>query len=281
MARTFKEDDLPRLMFNTSAHFPKFATQSIITLLTISATVFGTPVSDRGVTHNLAMRGTILTGPSDSESVANRHFLLKNNLWGKSADPSGTQNSQVTQVNGNIVTWQTSYTWGTNPKLVKSFADLDLTLGVARPLSSISSLPTSWQWSYTAASPALISDVAYDLWLSNTALSTGASSDSTYEIMIWLSARGGAYPAGTKIGTANVNGVNWYLYKGTMKTWTIFTFLAPTEISDFNSDLKSFFTYLTSTQNVPSSQFLVQHQAGTEVLMGNATLTSTYAASII
>jgi len=175
-------------MFNTTAHFPMFATQSFITLLTISATVFGTPVPDGGVAHNLARRGTILTGPSESQSVANRHFLLKNNLWGKSADPSGTQNSQVTQVNGNIVTWQTSYTWGTNPKLVKSFADLDLTLGVPRPLSSI---PTSWQWSYTAASPALISDVAYDLWLSNTALSTGASSNSTYEIMIWLSARGG------------------------------------------------------------------------------------------
>ncbi|KAJ7284645.1 endoglucanase-1 [Mycena rebaudengoi] len=99
--------------------------------------------------------------------------------------------------------------------------------------------------------------------------------------MVWLSTRGGAGPAGSQIGTANVNGVTWKLFKGTVSTWTVFSFVAPNEITNFNSDLKGFLTFLTTNQGVPSSQFLVQAQAGTEPFIGSATLTTnSYSISI-
>jgi hypothetical protein len=70
-----------------------------------------------------------------------------------------------------------------------------------------------------------------------------------------------------------------------VKTWTIFSFVAPSEVTNYNSDLKPFLSvssyfclyignpyrwaaYLTQNQGVPSSQFLVQAQAGTEPFVG-------------
>ncbi|KAF4614456.1 hypothetical protein D9613_003315 [Agrocybe pediades] len=249
---------------------------ALLALLTPAAFASPTPGE-----HQLAKRGAVLTAQYATESEAGGRYILGNNLWGKSADPSGSQSSQATAVNGNSVTWHTTYKWGGSNSQVKSYANLDMRFNLNKQLSSISSIPTSWSWSYGSASSNLVADVSYDLWLSNVAGSNGATSQSTYEIMIWLSARGGATPAGSPLTTVNINGVNWKVWKGTVQSWTIFSFVAPSEITNFNSDLKPFFTYLTNSQGVPSSQLLVQAQAGTEPFVGSATLnTNSYSLTI-
>ncbi|KAK0210167.1 glycoside hydrolase family 12 protein [Desarmillaria ectypa] len=238
------------------------------------ASVLASPIPDQE-TKALAKRGSVLSGQwsTESEVPSFRRFILENNLWGMSAATSGSQTSQVTSTNGNTITWHTTYTW--------QDANLDLRVGLGKAISSISSIPVTWTWSYSSASSGLVADVSYDLWLSNVASSSGASSTSTYEVMIWLSTRGGAGPAGSQIGTATINGVTWKLYQGTVSTWTVYSFVAPSEITSFKSDLKPFLTYLTSNRGVPSSQFLVQAQGGTEPFIGSATLsTSAYAISI-
>ncbi|GLB35571.1 putative glycosyl hydrolase family 12 [Lyophyllum shimeji] len=253
--------------------------RSLTVLLALAlGTVLASPVEE---TRALEKRGAVLTGQFASESEANGRFILENNLWGQSAATSGSQSSQVTATNGNSITWHTTYTWAGGNFQVKSYANLDLRVGLGKSLASIGSIPTSWSWTYTSASSGLVADVSYDLWLSNNPSSSGASSSSTFEIMVWLSTRGGAGPAGSQIGTASVNGVTWRLFKGTVSTWTVFSFVAPNEITNFNSDLKGFLNYLVSNQGVPSSQFLVQAQAGTEPFIGSATLTTnSYSISI-
>ncbi|KAJ7311758.1 glycoside hydrolase family 12 protein [Mycena albidolilacea] len=237
-------------------------------LLALTLGVAASPVVDKEE-RSLAKRGAVLTAQFATESEINGRFILENNLWGQSAATSGSQSSQVTATSGNSVTWHTTYNWAGGNFNVKSYANLDLRVGLGKSLSSIASIPTVWQWTYSAASSGLVADVSYDLWLSNSASSSGASSSSTFEIMVWLSTRGG------------VNGVTWRLFKGTVSTWTVFSFVAPTEITNFNSDLKPFLTFLTANQGVPSSQFLVQAQAGTEPFIGSATLTTTsYSISI-
>lgn len=231
--------------------------------------------------NSLEKRGAVLTAQFATETEANGRFILENNLWGQAAATSGMQSSQATATNGNAVTWHTTYQWLGGPFNVKSYANLDLRVGLGKTLDQIGSIPTSWSWTYTSASSDLVADVSYDLWLSNVAGTGGASSTSTFEVMVWLSARGGAGPAGSQIGTANVNGVNWKLFRGTVATWTVLSFVAPSEITNFNQDLKPFFTYLTQNQGVPSNQFLVQAQAGTEPFIGSAILTTnSYSISI-
>jgi len=58
----------------------------------------------------------------------------------------------------------------------------------------------------------IIANVAYDLFTSSS-----ASGSSQYEIMIWLTALGGAGPIssnGSPIATITISGVSWKLYKG-------------------------------------------------------------------
>ncbi|KAF5349626.1 hypothetical protein D9756_008973 [Leucocoprinus leucothites] len=251
----------------------------LLSLLTLAVAVLAVPVKEE--TRSLEKRGAVLTAQFATESEANGRFTLENNLWGQSAATSGSQSSQVTATNGNSITWHTTYSWAGGPFNVKSYANLDLRVGLGKTLNQIGSIPATWSWSYTSASSDLVADVSYDLWLSNVAGTGGASSTSTFEIMIWLSTRGGAGPAGSQIGTANVNGVNWRLFRGTVATWTVISFVAPNELTNFNQDLKPFFTYLTQNQGVPSNQFLVQAQGGTEPFIGSATLTTnSYSLSI-
>ncbi|KAJ6458323.1 glycoside hydrolase family 12 protein [Mycena vitilis] len=250
------------------------------TLLALVAAVSASP-SGKKEENRLEKRGAVLSGQFSSESEISGRFVLENNLWGESAATSGSQTSQVTATSGNSVTWHTTYNWVGGNSSVKSYANLDLKTGLGKTVASIASIPTVWQWTYSSASSGLRADVSYDLWLSKTAGTTGASANSSYEIMVWLSTRGGAQPAGSPNGTATVNGVTWKLYKGTVSTWNIFSFVAPSEITDFNSDLKPFLTFLTQNQGVPSSHFLVQAQAGTEPFIGSATLTTnSYSMSI-
>ncbi|KAJ3566097.1 hypothetical protein NP233_g7215 [Leucocoprinus birnbaumii] len=244
-----------------------------LSLLVLTAAVaFASPVKE---TKELEKRGAVLSAQFATESEANGRFILENNLWGESAATSGSQTSQVTATNGNTITWHTTYTWQGGPFNVKSYANLDLRTGLGKTISQISSIPTTWSWTYSSASSDLVADVSYDLWLSNVAGTGGASSTSTFEDGLAERVEGGgAGPAGSQIGTANVNGINWKLFRGTVATWTVLSFVAPSEITNFNSDLKPFFTYLTQNQGVPSNQFLVQAQAGTEPFVGSATLTT-------
>jgi len=40
--------------------------------------------------------------------------------------------------------------------------------------------------------------------------------------------------------TSSINGVTWKLFKGTVSTWTVFSFVASKEITSFKQDLKPF-----------------------------------------
>lgn len=119
----------------------------------------------------------------------------------------------------------------------------------------------------------LVADVAYDMWL---APSVGAS--NTYEIMIWLGIYGGAFPissSGKAIASHTIAGTKWKLYKGPHKDTTVFSFVAPSNITSFDADLKLFFNYLTETQGVSSSHVVTGLQAGTEPFTGsNAVFTT-------
>ncbi|KAB5588573.1 Xyloglucan-specific endo-beta-1,4-glucanase A [Ceratobasidium theobromae] len=240
-----------------------------IASLALSTLVSASPIESSPET-SLSKRFNVLSGQWDTESENGGYYTLYNNLWGMSAATSGSQSTQATSVNGKKVAWKTTYTWAGGPYNVKSYANLGLNSGLGKQLSAISSITTGWYWTYTSASSGLVANVAYDLWLS-----TSASGSSTDEIMIWLSTRGGAGPAGSQITTASVNGVSWKLFKGTVSTWTVWSFVAPSELTGFNSDLKPFFTYLINSQGLSSSKYLTGVQAGTEPFVGSATLTTT------
>ncbi|QRV81970.1 endoglucanase cel12C [Ceratobasidium sp. AG-Ba] len=240
-----------------------------IASLALSSIVSASPVAERSDVQ-LSKRYAVLKDQWASENENNGYYILYNNLWGMSAATSGSQTTQATSGSGKSIAWKTTYSWTGGPYNVKSYANIALNSGLNKKLSAISSIPTTWAWTYSSASSNLVSDVSYDLWMGNSA--GGANTD---EVMIWISSRGGAGPAGSQIATVSVNGISWKLFKGTVSTWTVWSFVAPSEITYYSQDLKPFFTYLINSQGLSSSKYLTAVQAGTEPFIGSATLTTT------
>ncbi|KIM92525.1 glycoside hydrolase family 12 protein [Oidiodendron maius Zn] len=197
-------------------------------------------------------------------SVNAADFNLDNNLWGESSASSGSQCTYLDYDSGDSISWQTSWTWEGDGSGVKSYANAGLNMG-ATPLSSITSMQSSWSWSYTGTS--IVADVSYDAFISSVD-STSAAHD--YEVMIWLAALGGAEPIGhgNPIASPSIDGVAWNLYKGT-NTWTVFSFVASSEQTEFSGNILNFFTYLIDNEGLPSDYYLQTIQAGTEAFTGS------------
>lgn len=69
--------------------------------------------------------------------------------------------------------------------------------------------------------------------------------------------------AATPIATPTIDGHTWNLYKGPNGDTTVFSFVAPSEITSFSGDIKAFFTYLIDNEGFSSSQYLTSVGAGT------------------
>ncbi|TDL19683.1 glycoside hydrolase family 12 protein [Rickenella mellea] len=234
----------------------------------VSATPVASDLQKAAVEKRLEKRGAILTGQWQTESEANGYYTLFADLWGAGSG-TGSQSSQVTKTTGTTVSWWTKYSWSGGPYNVKSYSSISLNTGLNKQLSAIKSIPSTWHWSYTQATN-VVADVSYDLWLSNS-----AGGSHTYEVMVWLSARGGAGPAGSQIATVTVNGGSWKLYRGTVGNWTVFSFVTNQgELTNFSQDLKPFFNLLSSSYGVPKTSYFVGAGAGTEPFTGTATLTT-------
>ena len=132
----------------------------------------------------------------------------------------------------------------------------------SKQLSAISEIPTTWKYTYTGSD--MVADVSYDMFTSSSSAS-GASAD--YEIMVWLSALGGAGPissTGSTIATPTIAGQSWKLYTGPNGDTTVFSFVASSTVTSFSADLNDFISYLTANQGLSTSQYLMSVQAGTE-----------------
>jgi len=225
-------------------------------------------------TATLDKRATTICGQWDS--VVTGTYTVYQDLWNEDAATSGSQCTTVNSDSSGTLAWSTSWTWAGASSQVKSFANAVVT-STAMEISAISSIPSTWDWSYTGTS--VVADVAYDMFTSSSA--TGSDE---YEIMIWLAAIGGAGPissTGSTVATPTIDGVSWKLYSGPNGDTTVYSFVAASETTSFSGDLKAFFTYLESSFSFPSSQYLLSIGAGSETFTGTSAVFTTSAYSCV
>ncbi|KAF4466661.1 murein transglycosylase [Fusarium albosuccineum] len=209
-------------------------------------------------------------------SVVTGGYTVYHNNWGRGDATSGSQCTTFTSFSGGSFVWSTSWTWVGGPGKVKSYSNVALEK-INKKVSDIKSVPTKWTWRYTGTN--MIANVAYDLWLAPT-----ASSNNKYEIMIWVGAYGGAGPISENnqgpIDRPTIAGTTWSVYKGPNGDVTVFSFVAPSNLGNFQADLVGFLQYLTSKQGVPSDYVATSFQAGTEPFEGSNAVLRTTAYSI-
>ncbi|KAF2161047.1 glycoside hydrolase family 12 protein [Zasmidium cellare ATCC 36951] len=221
---------------------------------------------------NCEQYGSVQTGP----------YTVYNNLWNESAATSGSQCFSVTGLVNNVLSWATTWTWVGGAGQVKSYANAVVSL-TATQIGSISSLSSSWTWDYQGSN--LIADVAYDLFTSSS-----PTGDEEFELMVWLAAIGGAGPISstydaqgnpTPIGTATIAGTTWSVYKGPNGQMTVYSFVAPSQVTNFSGDLKDFYAWLVSNDGFSESQYLISAGAGTEAFEGTDAVFTTSAYSLV
>ncbi|KAF8558413.1 glycoside hydrolase family 12 protein [Imleria badia] len=209
------------------------------------------------------------------DTVTSGSYSMFNNLWGERNATSGSQCSTLESVDGNTVTWYTTWTW-VGGSSIKSYSNVQQNTGVNQQLSAITSMQSTWDWSQSDT--AVTADVAYDLFTSNT-----AGGSAVNELMIWLANfnsgpisyhynSNGAIPAATNLAIA---GHSWDFYSGDNGSNKVFSFLlVGGTVTSFSGDIHEFFTYLINNGYVDASQYLTTAQAGTEATTGSATLTT-------
>ncbi|KAM5342309.1 hypothetical protein ACJ41O_013275 [Fusarium nematophilum] len=226
-------------------------------------------------TQTLDKRDTTFCGAWGSVPTAGYTFYHNN--WGSGSASSGSQCSTFTSVSssGSFV-WSTSWSWSGGPGQVKSYSNVALE-NVNKKISEIKSIPSKWTWRYTGTN--MVANVAYDLWLAPT-----ASSKNQYEIMIWVGAYGGALPISEPwakvIDTPTIGGTKWNLYKGPNGDVTVFSFVAPSNLGNYEGDLQLFLTYLASKQGISRDYVATSLQAGTEPFEGSNAVFRTSAYTI-
>ncbi|KAH9932824.1 concanavalin A-like lectin/glucanase [Epithele typhae] len=215
-----------------------------------------------------------LSGPGDCAQAG--AYTICQNLWGADTG-TGSQSTTLKSASGSSVAWETTYTWANSPNNVKSYANVDHNTAKGMQLQDIVSAPTSWQWNYQSADSDLRADISYDIWTGVPQSGAVASSASSYEIMIWLSQRGGVGGIGSTVAqNIQLGGHSWNLKHGPNSNWDVFSFItAEGDITNFDADLNDFFQYLIDNQGVAKTQFLQAIQAGTEPFTGSADLVTT------
>ncbi|KAF8853754.1 concanavalin A-like lectin/glucanase [Acephala macrosclerotiorum] len=218
-------------------------------------------------------RSTEICGRWDS--LVTGTYTIYQDLWGEVNATSGSQCTTINSETNGMAVWSTSWTWAGGSHNVKSYANLALT-ATGVQLSSISSIPAIWKWSYTGTS--IVADVSWDIFTSPT-----ATASHEFEIMVWLAALGGAGPissTGSAVGNTTINGVFFDLYSGPNGDTTVYSFVANDEVTDFDGDLLDFFTYLEEKEGFSSSQYITALGAGTEPFTGTDAIFSVSAYSV-
>ncbi|GAA98848.1 glycoside hydrolase family 12 protein [Mixia osmundae IAM 14324] len=206
-------------------------------------------------------------------------YELSTNQWGMH---SGTGHQSAAfhgcSEDGGIV-WSTDWQWSGNDDQVKTYSNVQKPTG-NRPYKDYKTLSAAWQWHY-AQSSAVSADVSFDIFFSTTSQPGHGVADahSKWEIMIWLSKRGPALPAGKKVAEADIKGTHWQVWLGNVENWQVLTFLNDnnSHMNDFNASLMPFIQYGIDNYKIDPSLILSGVQAGTEPFRGSALLyTSRY-----
>ncbi|WP_017538852.1 GH12 family glycosyl hydrolase domain-containing protein [Nocardiopsis halophila] len=213
-------------------------------------------------------------------------YWLNNNVWGQDAG-SGSQCVEDLYQDGDTIGWRTEWDWEGDPYQVKSYVssvlgwhwgwNSDEDTGLPVRLSSGRALETAWEYDLRTEGTVA---VAYDLWLHDIA-DPGWSDDPADEVMVWLSARGGAGPLGERIDTVEVGGERWDLYQGAVEDddgqllWDVHSFVHTGGTRSFEGDLTGFTDHLADRGALEPDQYLSSVQAGIEVFQGTGVLETT------
>ena len=208
-------------------------------------------------------------------------YILNNNWWGTEG-AVGQQCIWGTCQDGDTIGWVTNWDWSGGSNAVLTYVSVVFgwqwgfpVAGTGLPIQLSSGAAVNCGWDFTLAQATGSYNVAYDLWLHDTATppSDGGQTD---EIMIWLNSQGGgAVPAGSMSASGiSIGGGAWNLWVGNVG-WPVFSYLRSDNVTSATLDMMEFLNDLVDRGLVSNTKYLSGVQAGIEVRPGTTSGTLT------
>lgn len=200
-----------------------------------------------------------------SATVSNGRYIVQNNEWGDDtvqclniADDGFTitQADHNKPTNGSPAAYPSIYA---GCHFGHCSNDTGLPLQVANfgsPTTSVNFTTSDGQW-----------DAAYDIWFDPTPNPSGPATGA--EMMIWANHQGNPQPAGSRVGTVNIAGTSWDVWRGGI----VVSYVQQTPTNSLsNIDIKNFTDDAQQRGYIQPDWYLISVQFGFEPWQGGTGL---------
>ncbi|MDG4779450.1 cellulose binding domain-containing protein [Micromonospora sp. WMMD961] len=217
-----------------------------------------------------ASADTLICEQYGSTTIQGR-YVVQNNRWGTTAQQciNVTNNGfEITTLNGSSPTngAPTAY-----PSVFFGCHYTNCSPGTNLPIqvSQISSATSSISYRYVSGATY---NASYDIWLDPSPKRDGVNQ---MEIMIWLNRQGPIQPIGSVVGTTNLAGRTWEVWRGSNGSNNVISYVAPSAISSLNFSVLDFINDTRNRGAITNSWYLTSIQAGFEPWQGGVGLAVT------
>ncbi|MGW5561765.1 GH12 family glycosyl hydrolase domain-containing protein [Micromonospora sp. NPDC003944] len=217
-----------------------------------------------------ASADTLICEQYGSTTIQGR-YVVQNNRWGTTAQQciNVTNNGfEITTLNGSSPTngAPTAY-----PSAFFGCHYTNCSPGTNLPMqvSQISSATSSISYRYVSGATY---NASYDIWLDPSPKRDGVNQ---MEIMIWLNRQGSIQPIGSVVGTTNLAGRTWEVWRGSNGSNNVISYVAQSAISILNFSVLDFINDTRNRGAITNSWYLTSIQAGFEPWQGGVGLAVT------
>ncbi|MEU5780447.1 GH12 family glycosyl hydrolase domain-containing protein [Micromonospora lupini] len=204
-------------------------------------------------------------------TVVGGRYVVQNNRWGTTAQQciNATSNGfEITTLNGSSPTngAPTAY-----PSIFFGCHYTNCSPGTNLPIqvSQISSATSSISYRYVSGATY---NASYDIWLDPSPKRDGVNQ---MEIMIWLNRQGPIQPIGSVVGTTNLAGRTWEVWRGSNGSNNVISYVASSAVSSLNFSVLDFINDTRNRGAITNSWYLTSIQAGFEPWQGGVGLAVT------
>ena len=222
----------------------------------------------------------------DFATAAVGSYVISSNYWNKDTCP-GTQCVEMNTASGAFSVTQGPPACGNNvasyPNVLYgcSYGNCSPATILPLPVSQVSSLTSSWDFSTGGVSSKDAWNVSYDIWFCPDNNCGASGFPKGLELMIWLDYKN-AYGWKDHLGTASLSGYSWdvwaadMLVGGATDSWSYMDYIIkPSQVTKVTKlDLNAFIQDAVKRGYVDNSWYLYAVQAGMEVRAGGMPFTS-------
>lgn len=209
-------------------------------------------------------------------TIQNR-YVVQNNAWGTDQTQCITTTDsgfRITRADGSAPT-------NGAPKSYPSvylgchYSNCSPGSNLPRQIGAISNAPSQVSYSYVDNA---VYNASFDIWLDPEPQTNGVNQT---EIMIWLNRVGPIQPIGSPVGTAQVAGHNWEVWRGSNGANDVISFVAPATVHSLTFDLTDFIDRAIDAGLATDQWYLTSVQAGFEPWEGGTGLgVNSFSASV-